>query len=331
MKLVRLHIENFGKFSNFDYNFNENLNVILKENGWGKTTLSAFIKAMLFGFNTTNPHGLGKNDRKKYMPWNGMVCGGSLVIEVKGNNYRIERTFFKKSTEDSCVIYDLKTNKVTDIYNENIGEQILGINADSFERSVYIPQKELEIEFNSDIAAKLSDLIGGSNDTKSFDEAIKRLDIKIKELKRNGNKGLIAEENEKLALIEQEIINVKEQLDGVSKIDEKVLELEKEINKIQNDKDQINQKLDLYHQSIKIKEQKKTIERIDNSISQSQNKIEELKAMFVDDFNETDLEDVKEKIVSRDLINNNINSTISESTDEAYSNFIDNGKIDEEK
>ena len=178
MKLISLYIENFGKFSNFNYNFDDKLNVICKENGWGKTTLSVFIKAMLFGLNVTNKQELDENDRKKYFPWNGGTYGGYLVIEVEGNTYRIERTFSKKATEDICVVYDLKTNKPSTKYDSNIGFDIFGINVDSFERSVYIPQKELDIEFNSDISSKLSDLIGGSTDTKSFDTAIKRLDEK---------------------------------------------------------------------------------------------------------------------------------------------------------
>ena len=51
MKLISLYIENFGRFSDFSYDFNEDLNVFYKENGWGKTTLSVFIKAMLYGLN----------------------------------------------------------------------------------------------------------------------------------------------------------------------------------------------------------------------------------------------------------------------------------------
>ena len=36
MKLLRLHVENFGKLQNFTYSFDEGLNVLLEENGWGR-------------------------------------------------------------------------------------------------------------------------------------------------------------------------------------------------------------------------------------------------------------------------------------------------------
>ena len=47
MKLLKAHIENFGKLSNVDFEF-DNLFVLQKENGFGKTTLSIFLKAMFY-------------------------------------------------------------------------------------------------------------------------------------------------------------------------------------------------------------------------------------------------------------------------------------------
>ena len=49
MRLIELYIENFGKLSNYKYSFTQGLNVINEENGYGKSTLAAFIKSMRFG------------------------------------------------------------------------------------------------------------------------------------------------------------------------------------------------------------------------------------------------------------------------------------------
>ena len=46
MKLLSCHVENFGKLSDFSYVFEEGLNVFLAENGWGKSTLAAFLKVV---------------------------------------------------------------------------------------------------------------------------------------------------------------------------------------------------------------------------------------------------------------------------------------------
>ena len=49
MKLLRCHVENFGILSDFDLTFTEGLNVLCRENGFGKSTLAAFLKAMFYG------------------------------------------------------------------------------------------------------------------------------------------------------------------------------------------------------------------------------------------------------------------------------------------
>ena len=53
MKLIHLHIENFGILSNFDFDFQNDLNMIKEENGFGKTTLGTFIKVMFYIVITT--------------------------------------------------------------------------------------------------------------------------------------------------------------------------------------------------------------------------------------------------------------------------------------
>ena len=53
MRLIKCHIENFGKLQNFDYEFGEGLNTIKQINGFGKTTFAHFIKAMLYGLPST--------------------------------------------------------------------------------------------------------------------------------------------------------------------------------------------------------------------------------------------------------------------------------------
>ena len=48
MKLISLYIDNFGKLSDYSFDFSKTLNSLYEENGWGKTTLTVFIKSMLY-------------------------------------------------------------------------------------------------------------------------------------------------------------------------------------------------------------------------------------------------------------------------------------------
>ena len=49
MRIVSCHIAGFGKFVGVNLDYTNGLNTVLEENGWGKTTLSVFLKAMFFG------------------------------------------------------------------------------------------------------------------------------------------------------------------------------------------------------------------------------------------------------------------------------------------
>ena len=48
MRLLNCQIENFGKLQNLELDFQDGLNVFLRENGFGKSTLAAFIRVMAF-------------------------------------------------------------------------------------------------------------------------------------------------------------------------------------------------------------------------------------------------------------------------------------------
>ena len=69
MNLIKAHIQNFGKLSNCDIDFAEGLNSFIHENGWGKTMLSVFIKAMFYGMEYTTSKDIEKNEKLKYLPW----------------------------------------------------------------------------------------------------------------------------------------------------------------------------------------------------------------------------------------------------------------------
>ena len=52
MKLLKCYIQNFGKLQNFSYDFQDGLNTIKQDNGFGKTTFATFIKSMFYGLDT---------------------------------------------------------------------------------------------------------------------------------------------------------------------------------------------------------------------------------------------------------------------------------------
>ena len=145
MKLIECYVNNFGVLSDFSFNFKDGLNVIKEENGFGKSTLAAFIKSMLFGLEDTKRPSLSENDRKKYEPWQGGSWGGSLTLSCGKKTYRIERSFFKKASLDEIRVFDTETEKPVDIFSEKSpGEFLLGIDRDGFERTVFLSERDID-------------------------------------------------------------------------------------------------------------------------------------------------------------------------------------------
>ena len=237
MKLISLYIDNFGKLSDYSFDFSKTLNSLYEENGWGKTTLTVFIKSMLYGLNRT--------ERSLYSPWKNVSSfGGYLILEANGRNYRIERQFStSKSTLDTTRVYDLQSGLPIDKFGSNIGEAILNLNEASFERSVFIPQKDLNEGFNSDIEAKLANLIGGTDDSQSFEEAIEILSKKAKELKLNSKKGLIVDKKMELAQIEDEIEEVNKRMEGLPILQNQISQINEEIHILNDEKKNINNRI----------------------------------------------------------------------------------------
>ena len=223
MKLIRLHVENFGKLQNFDFSFQEGLNILLEENGWGKSTLAAFIKAMLYGMPASSKQSLDENERKKYMPWQGGAYGGSLEFSTASGKYRIERFFGAKESGDSFVLYDLATNCESNRYSSRVGEELFGIDADGFSRTVYLSQHAIIAKGdNNSITAKLGDLLDDVDDIGSFDDAMAALEKRRRYYKMTGERGRIAD-------IEREIATARAQIEQLSRTEEMMRQKEREL------------------------------------------------------------------------------------------------------
>lgn len=87
MKIKSIHIDGFGKWVDQDFTITANPQVIFGNNEAGKTTLAVFIRSVLFGFANAK----GKNRYQQYKPRHSAAYGGSLLVEVDGQEYRIHR------------------------------------------------------------------------------------------------------------------------------------------------------------------------------------------------------------------------------------------------
>lgn len=206
MRLLRCHIENFGVLSGFDYEFESGLTVICRENGFGKSTLAAFLKAMFYGLPRTGARTAANNERKRYEPWQGGKYGGFLEFSHGDTSYRVTRYFGKTAAKDSFEIYDLTNRTKETAFSEKLGEELFGLDAESFARSTFVPQLAArELEATSSIRAKLTNLVDDTNDMNNFDTAMAALRAYRSERKAyRGSNGEIDRLAEELRALEDE-------------------------------------------------------------------------------------------------------------------------------
>ncbi|MCH4070853.1 MAG: AAA family ATPase [Lachnospiraceae bacterium] len=178
MIIRHCHIDHFGTLENYDRDFKDGFNSILRENGTGKSTLAAFISVMLYGF-----QGEGirkdkelKSERLRYRPWGSSgTYGGTLTFTYGDHTYRIERSFGAKPINDVLRIYNADTNQITQKFGEVPGEKIFDLDIDSFRNTVFLTQQGFATEVTNNIRAKIGDVSDETADLGNYDEVQKKL------------------------------------------------------------------------------------------------------------------------------------------------------------
>lgn len=242
MKLLKCHVDNFGKLSNYDYKFSDGLNTIQEPNGFGKSTLAAFVKAMFYGFTNDRKQSITENERKKYLPWQGGSYGGYLEFEFEGINYRVRRTFGEKASKDTFSLRDILNHKESSGFSEKLGEELFQLDSKSFMRSIYMSQaKDTDTIVTTSIQTKLSNLVDNTDDMNNYDSAIKKLkDARNVYQKLRGSGSIDEIQNninrleDKLVDAEAKKIPLKEITKEVENLNEQKEKQEKEISLIRD-------------------------------------------------------------------------------------------------
>ncbi|MCD8196271.1 MAG: hypothetical protein LUE24_03775 [Lachnospiraceae bacterium] len=210
MQIRKLHIINFGKLHDFTFCPSEGLNLICERNGWGKSTLAAFIRAMFYGLDYTTKRSLKENDRKHYTPWQGGVFGGSMEFAAAGKEYRAERTFGAKDKEDSFALYDLATGMESADYTERLGEELFHLDREAFTRTVFFVQQDFAVVLSDSLTAGLTHVEEDAGDMGNYEKAAASLEERMKYFRKTGNRGRLGQLEEERRLVREELASCRE-------------------------------------------------------------------------------------------------------------------------
>lgn len=214
MILTKLHIENFGKLHNIDFDFQQSITQLLQENGWGKSTFTIFIKSMFYGLPAKTRGSEYKSERTKYMPWQGGTYGGYIEYKQGEDTFRVTRVFGKTPESDNFELFDYKTNTSIKEEKTPLGEELFGIGEESFKMTAFFPQLDFKSSANSELTANLTGVNKYQNDLANIDKAIKKLNEKRLEIKRQiPKKSEIEERRLKLGQIKSLKVSLSEEIE----------------------------------------------------------------------------------------------------------------------
>lgn len=139
MKIMGLFPEYFGKFQKKEVRFSDGLNVIYGENEAGKSTLAAFLRAMLFGMEKPRGRAAKQDLYTRYQPLDAPgAYQGAMDLEIGGKSYRIERVFYQN--ERKIRLTELTTGREIPARWEVMEQLLPELSESGFLNTVSVPQ-----------------------------------------------------------------------------------------------------------------------------------------------------------------------------------------------
>lgn len=273
----------FGKLENETMQLHEGLNVIYAPNESGKSTWCAFIRAMLYGVDSSQRGKLGFiPDKQRYAPWSGAPMEGSMEVTADRCDITISRTTKSKSApmREFSATYTGSNVPVEGINAANCGEMLTGVTRDVFRRSAFVEQGTVVVTGSPELEKRISTIVSTGEEQSSYSEADETLRA-WQRRRRFNRRGLIPQ-------LEAEMDDVQRRLSDLSLSAQDIEELEQQLEESRrrcvelesqvtdSRKKQRREALDILHQGRE--ELRACSERHDEALSQASICREELRA-----------------------------------------------------
>ena len=145
MIIEKIDIRSFGLLKDMVLEFSPTVNVIEGQNEAGKSTIAAFIKYMLFGFDTVENDEV-LSERKKRINWETGIAEGSMTVRVKDKRYLISRSTTPTVKQDGRPAYKEESSIIdvesgaTAFGKVPAGEVFFGVTRELFENTAFLGQ-----------------------------------------------------------------------------------------------------------------------------------------------------------------------------------------------
>ena len=171
MKLLKAHIDRFAGLSNRDFVFGEGVTETLEENGYGKSTLAFFLAAAFYGFWDEKTKKKNGGLRDSALPGTPGNFGGYIEFTYNSADYRLERYFGSKPSEDTLKVWRLETMLLTDELGDCPGNTLFKLDGESFAGTILLRDNDCRAVVSDKVHAKIGNLFDDAMDIGNYETA----------------------------------------------------------------------------------------------------------------------------------------------------------------
>lgn len=197
----------FGTLDGEQLRLDTGLNIIYAPNESGKSTWCAFLRAMLYGIDTSQRARAGfVPDKQKYAPWSGKPMAGELELEQDGKCITIRRWTEAKSAPMRAfsAVYTGTDIPVPGLTATDAGEQLTGVSAEVFARTAFIGQGGLVVTGTPELEKRISAIVTSGEEASSYTEADAQLRAWLRR-RRSGQHGALPELEGRITTVEEQL------------------------------------------------------------------------------------------------------------------------------
>ena len=180
----------YGRLRGDSLRLEPGLNLIYAPNESGKSTWCSFIRTMLYGLPTRQSGPLA--DKNRFAPWTGEAMQGRMDLETGGRRWTVLRDTRRASApmQNFACTYTGTAQPVPEVNGQNLGETLLGVPREVFQRSAFIGQSGLAVSQDPELERRIAALLSTGQEDVSYSESYDRLKKQLHR-RRHNKTGLI--------------------------------------------------------------------------------------------------------------------------------------------
>lgn len=242
MIIEKIDVKSFGQLTDMTLDFTARVNVLEGQNEVGKSTIAAFIKYMLYGFDTDDGDS-ELSERRKRLNWDTGIAQGSMTVAVGGKRYLITRSTVpatdstqRRIYKEESSIIDLDTGAPA-FGKLPAGEVFFGVDRELFENTAFVGQIGDASINEGSVKASIENILFSGSERINTQKAATRISERMEQLHhKNGTGGAITDLLSKREALEEQLRRSRED-------NQQILAKEAELHAIKKSRSESEDKL----------------------------------------------------------------------------------------